>query len=96
MTRDALTTVRIEDFGGLVSHRGRFPEHPGDASAQENVRATSHGDLAVRKGMREVEYSGFPGAYYDTVDLYYYGRDGSPCIVMVDSHGSVYYGEAPE
>jgi hypothetical protein len=49
-------SVRIRRFEGLVSNRGAFPEKPGEAKVQTNLRCRSPGQLEVRGGMRQLQF----------------------------------------
>lgn len=49
-------TVRIREFGGLVSNRGPFSRKPGDTKTQVNLRCRSPGVLEVRNGMRKLNF----------------------------------------
>lgn len=47
------STLVIDDFA-MVSNRGRFPKHPGEASLLNNMNTPRAGELAVRKSFSAV------------------------------------------
>lgn len=52
------TQVDYRDFRGLVTNVDPQDRPPGSTVSQENITCITPGELRVRKGMRNVSYSG--------------------------------------
>jgi hypothetical protein len=48
--------VRVDMFGGMVSNKNPRDLKPGQAAIQINVTAVRHGELQVRRGLRELQF----------------------------------------
>lgn len=90
-----LSKVVITEFPGLVSNRGRFPGHPGEALVQTNLRTVRTGQLETRLGLRSITCATPTlGNSADLVAVYYYDAT-TPKILAEDSAGTLWYGASP-
>ena len=90
------STVVITEFPGLVSNRGRFPQHPGDALVQTNLRSTRDGLLESRLGLKAVAWgSGSLGNSKDLISVYYYDASTPKIVAQEATTGRVWYGLTP-
>lgn len=88
--------IRINKFAGLLTAASPYIVPTGGATEQVNVQSRIPGQLQVRGGMQNVEFTGTPSGAIQELWGYNPGAEFSEKLFAFSSNGGIYVLTDPE